>query len=199
MKREIIFSGSAGTGYGGRGYGSNDTGGHGGHGSNDTGGQGRVRGYGTERVRRRECFAQNAFSLFDALWDSEFPINDSPLLSFSGYSTPQFPPADIEFDRETKDMYFTFALAGYKPEEIDVKFEENYLVLSSEIITEKKDESKAFYKKGIKKTSFSVKYAVPVTKYNTEETEASFSDGLLKIKIPAKEEIKPKQIKIKTK
>ena len=195
MERELIFSGSAGTGYGGR----EKAGGNGNDGVRDTGGQGRVRGYGLERVKRGECFAQNAFSLFDALWNSEIPINDSPLLSFSGYSIPQFPPADIEFDKETKDMYFTFALAGYKPEEIDVKFEENYLVLSSEIITEKKDESKAFYKKGIKKTSFSVKYAVPVTKYNTEETEASFSDGLLKIKIPAKEEIKPKQIKIKTK
>lgn len=199
MERELIFSGSAGTRYGRRGYGGNDAGGHGNAVVADVGGRGRAHGYGSERVRRGECFAQNAFSLFDALWDSEFSITDSPLLSFSGYSTPQFPPSDIEFDKETKDMYFTFALAGYKPEEIDVKFEENYLVLSSEIITEKKDENKAFYKKGIKKTSFSVKYAVPVTKYNTEETEASFSDGLLKIKIPAREEIKPKQIKIKTK
>lgn len=152
-------------------------------------------GYG----KRGEAFAKNAFSLFDSLWgDGDF-FNGEPLLMFSGYSTPQFPPVDIEFDKETKDMYFTFALAGYQPDEIDVKFEENYLVLSSEIISKEKDENKAFYKKGIKKTSFSVKYAVPVTKYDTDNTEASFSDGLLKIKVPAREEIKPKQVEIKIK
>ena len=150
--------------------------------------------------RRGDAFIGNAFSLFDLLWDGEFSVTESPLLAFSGYSTPQFPPVDIEFDKETKDMYFTFALAGYQPDEIDVKFEENYLVLSSEIISkEKSNNDKTFYKKGIKKTSFSVKYAVPVTKYDTDNTEASFSDGLLKIKIPAREEIKPKQIEIKIK
>lgn len=149
--------------------------------------------------KRGETFSETAFSLFDLLWDGGIPITESPLLAFSGYSTPQFPPVDIEFDKETKDMYFTFALAGYQPDEIDVKFEENYLVLSSEIISKEKDENKSFYKKGIKKTSFSVKYTVPVTKYDTDNTEASFSDGLLKIKIPAREEIKPKQIEIKVK
>lgn len=148
--------------------------------------------------KRGDAFIGNAFSLFDLLWDDVLPFTETPLLAFSGYSTPQFPPVDIEFDKETKDMYFTFALAGYQPDEIDVKFEENYLVLSSEIISKEKDENKAFYKKGIKKTSFSVKYAVPVTKYDTDNTEASFSDGLLKIKVPAREEIKPKQIEIKT-
>lgn len=148
--------------------------------------------------KRGDTFIGNAFSLFDLLWDDVLPFTETPLLAFSGYSTPQFPPVDIEFDKETKDMYFTFALAGYQPDEIDVKFEENYLVLSSEIISKEKDENKAFYKKGIKKTSFSVKYAVPVTKYDTDNTEASFSDGLLKIKVPAREEIKPKQIEIKT-
>lgn len=141
----------------------------------------------------------DVFSLFDLLWDSGAPFTEFPLLTLSGYSTPQFPPVDIEFDKETKDMYFTFALAGYQPDEIDVKFEEDYLVLSSEIITKEKEDDKVFYKKGIKKTSFSVKYAVPVTKYDTDNTEASFADGLLKIKIPAREEIKPKQIEIKTK
>ena len=42
MERELIFSGSAGTGYGGR----EKAGGNGNDGVRDTGGQGRVRGYG---------------------------------------------------------------------------------------------------------------------------------------------------------
>ena len=138
--------------------------------------------------------------LFDRLWDSIPPFGSSfQLVEMSGYSAPQFPPADIEFDKDTKDMYFTFALAGYQPDEINVSFDEDYLVLSSEIISKDKNEEKIFFKKGIKKSSFSVKYSVPTTKYDVDNADASFIDGLLKIKIPARDVIKPKQLVVKTK
>lgn len=140
---------------------------------------------------------RDPFSMFDKLWNTGLPYGR--LVISSGYSTPQFPPVDVEIDSDTKDLYFTFALAGYKPEEVEVKFDGDYMTLSSEIITKEKEETKVSLKNGIKKSSFTVRYCVPISKYETANTDASFIDGLLKIKIPAKEDMKPKQITIKTK
>ena len=114
------------------------------------------------------------------------------------YSAPSFPPVNVEMDEETKDLYFTFALAGYSSDEISIKFDGDYLKLESEIIRKEKDK-RYILKNGIKKTSFAYNYMVPMSKYQTDDTEASFEDGLLKVHIPAREEMKPKQVKINTK
>ena len=143
-----------------------------------------------------------AFALFDACFSKGFMSFGSGYDTGNGYgftySVPQFPPTNVEMDKETKDLYFTFALAGYEPDEIDVKFDGDYMVLSSEIKHKEDVPSLAVLRKGIKKSSFAVKYTVPVSKYDTDRTRASFKEGLLSVVIPAREDMKPKTVKIKT-
>ncbi len=150
----------------------------------------------------------DTFGMFNRMFEDDFSRIFSELsktavegtgprcTAYVSYPTPQFPPVDVEIDEETKDLYFTFALAGYTSDEISLKFEGDYLELSSEIIHKEKD-SKINLKKGIKKTSFSYKYIVPMSKYESEKVEAEFKDGLLKIHVPARESMKPKQVQIK--
>lgn len=121
----------------------------------------------------------------------------TPAAYLDSYPASQFPPVNVEIDEETKDLFFTFALAGYSGDEIKLEFEGDYMELSSEIIAKEKDK-KLFIKKGIKKSSFSCKYPVLMSKYDTEKAEASFRDGLLKVMVPAREGMKPKQVKIES-
>lgn len=148
----------------------------------------------------------SVYDMFDDLFEATFSsfnydgigssaINRIPLNYITNYSAPHFPPVDVEIDEITKDLFFTFALAGYNSDEIRLNFEGDYLELAAEIITKEKDK-KYSLKKGIKKTSFSYKYTVPMAKYDSERVEATFEDGLLKIKVPAREGMKPKQVKI---
>ncbi len=51
-------------------------------------------------------------------------------------------------------------------------------------------------KKGIKTPAFSSVFIVPVSKYETEKSIAEMKDGILTIKVSAKDEIKPKKITI---
>lgn len=147
----------------------------------------------------------NAFEYFDYLFDNQM----ASLLGRAGkeiygiscsYPAPQFPPMDVEMDGETKDLYFTAALAGYDPDEVDVRFDGDYMFLSSTLKREEEEKvKKQLLRKGIKKSSFEVRYVVPVSKYDTERANATFENGLLHIKVPAKETMKPKKINIEIK
>jgi len=123
------------------------------------------------------------------------------ILKEAGYSypAPQFPPMNVEMDKETKDLYFTAALAGYDPEEVDVRFDGDYMLLSSNVKKEEEKAKKELLRRGIKKSTFEVRYVVPVSKYDTERANATFENGLLNIRIPAKETMKPKKLKIEIK
>lgn len=111
------------------------------------------------------------------------------------YSYASFPPADIYVDNETKSLHFEFALAGYGKDDISLTFSGSTMELRG-TRKEKKLEGKSVWNKGIKTGSFTTKYPVPADKYNFEAVKAEFKDGMLIIDIPAKEEIKPKSVKI---
>ena len=143
-------------------------------------------------------FSYKLFDDMSRLFDSEFFSDEVRAM----YPVPSFPPAKI-VQRENK-VSFKFALAGYKKDDIQISFGKDYLLLST---TEKFNKAKEAQKEDLPKVLvdnfkvpvFSYKYFIPSDKFNFEETEAKFEDGVLSIIIPAKakEEVKPKLIEIK--
>ena len=136
------------------------------------------------------------FSLFDEM----SKMFDEPFFSSqvtTKYSVPAFPPVRV-VQRENK-VSFKFALAGYKKEDIHIKFEKDCLLLStSESFNkaeDKKEKSTKVLVDNFKTPKFSYKYFVPSDKFDFDKTEASFTDGVLTVVVPAKDKVEEKKVK----
>lgn len=136
-------------------------------------------------------------SLFNLIDDfinlPEYDLSDS-----KHYPVPSFPKADV-FIAENGSIVFSFSLAGYKREDLDISFMENHLVLStSKDFKPEQEDNRKYLVKNIKKCSFKYSYFVPETKYDFNKVEATLNNGMLTIIIPPLKEVnkRPQSIKI---
>jgi len=138
----------------------------------------------------------NNYSLFD-LFEDIFLDMDGFLntIHYQPMYPVTFPPCDIYFKDETKDILFEFAVAGIPKESIDVSVEGDYLQLKIEKVDRRKEGYKQT-QKGIKSSSVSQRFYVPSSKYTFNDIKVNLRDGILSVHIPAKEEMKRKLITI---
>jgi HSP20 family molecular chaperone IbpA len=132
------------------------------------------------------------FREFDQMWNMVTPICKLPAALLSSH----FPPCNYYAD-EDGTLHFEFAVAGYADDEVDLKFEDDHLVLS---LNPKEEEKKdKWFQKGIKVSKGITKAFVPFNKFDVSKVEASLEKGMLKVSIPVKEEAKPVSVKIDVK
>lgn len=142
--------------------------------------------------------------IFDKMWrdfDSFFGeiSGDSTSRSFSPviYKDINYPPMNVWVDQESKDMVLEFAVAGIPMENINIDVEGDYLHLTIDKNEEEdvKDNFKLI-RKGIKTGKVKQRIYVPSSKYKTEDVKAEMRDGLLLVKVPSRDEVKPKRVQI---
>lgn len=135
--------------------------------------------------------------LFDIVFEDMsrgFFREPSKKLAGSFYGAPNYPPSDV-YISEDKTLNFTFAMAGFKEDEIRISFDSDKMIVSSKT-TSKKDDSVAYLRKGIAKRNIEVKEPVPFSRYDVDKAQASFVNGILHVSIPIKESAKPREIEI---
>jgi HSP20 family protein len=99
---------------------------------------------------------------------------------------------------ETKDdVVVKAALPGIKPEELDVTITGNTLSISGESKEENEVKEKNFIRQERRYGSFSRTVTLP-NGLKSDKADATFENGMLTLKIPKAEEIKPKVIKVKS-
>ena len=86
-------------------------------------------------------------------------------------------------------------LPDIKPEELDVRVENNILTIRGERKFEKKVDEKSYLRVERAYGSFARSFSLANT-VNTEAIKADYKDGVLTLSIPKREEAKPKQIKV---
>jgi HSP20 family protein len=86
-------------------------------------------------------------------------------------------------------------LPDIKPEELDVRVENNILTIRGERKFEKKVDEKNYLRVERAYGSFARSFSLANT-VNTEAIKAEYKDGVLTLSIPKREEAKPKQIKV---
>jgi HSP20 family protein len=86
-------------------------------------------------------------------------------------------------------------LPDVKPEDLDIRVENNILTIRGERKFEKKVNEENYLRVERAYGSFSRSFALANT-VNTEAIKADYQDGLLTLVIPKREEAKPKQIKV---
>jgi HSP20 family protein len=107
--------------------------------------------------------------------------------------TPWAPAVDI-FETE-QNLVVKADLPDIKPEELDIRVENNILTIRGERKFEKKVNENNYLRVERSYGSFSRSFSLANT-VNTEAIHADYRNGVLTLSIPKREEAKPKQIKV---
>src|SRR5438477_8303722 len=86
-------------------------------------------------------------------------------------------------------------LPDVKPEDLDIRVENNILTIRGERKFEKKVDEKNYLRVERAYGSFARSFALANT-VNTDAIKADYKDGVLTLSVPKREEAKPKQIKV---
>jgi len=103
------------------------------------------------------------------------------------------PAVDI-FENE-HELIVKADLPDVKPEELDIRVENNILTIRGERKFEKKVDEKNYLRVERSYGTFARSFALANT-VNSEAIKADYRDGVLTLTIPKREEAKPKQIKV---
>jgi HSP20 family protein len=113
--------------------------------------------------------------------------------SQDGSLTTWAPAVDI-FETE-HELVVKADLPDVKPEDLDIRVENNILTIRGERKFEKKITEDKYLRVERSYGSFSRSFSLANT-VNTEAIKADYKDGVLTLSIPKREEAKPKQIKV---
>jgi HSP20 family protein len=103
------------------------------------------------------------------------------------------PAVDI-FENE-HELIVKADLPDAKPEELDIRVENNILTIRGERKFEKKVDEKNYLRVERSYGSFARSFSLSNT-VNSEAIKADYKDGVLTLTVPKREEAKPKQIKV---
>ena len=109
-------------------------------------------------------------------------------------STTAWNPSVDIFENDN-EIVFKAELPGLNAKDIEVKLENNVLMLKGERRFEKETKEENYHRIEREYGTFSRSFALP-TAVNADKVSAEYKDGILKVTLPKKEEIKPKPIKI---
>jgi len=87
-------------------------------------------------------------------------------------------------------------LPGMEEKDIEVKVENNVLMLTGEKTLEREENNGSYHLIESRRGSFARSFSLPGT-VDQEKIEANYEKGVLKLMLPKKEETKPKSINVK--
>ena len=103
------------------------------------------------------------------------------------------PPVDIYEDEH--GIQLKLEVPGIEQKDLDVKVENNTLTVSGERKFEQEQKEENFHRIERRYGSFTRSFTLPST-VNTEDINASYENGVLKVRLAKRAEAKPKQIKV---
>jgi HSP20 family molecular chaperone IbpA len=110
------------------------------------------------------------------------------------YPYYSYPPMNI-FLAKDKSLIFEIALAGFDEKGIELQFMGDYLHFSAQAPeAAPEEEGVQYFKRRLKLKSIDEqRYYVPEDKFDRSKVEARYTNGLLRVVIPAREEEKEKE------
>jgi|SRR5581483_3120394 len=113
---------------------------------------------------------------------------------FREFGTAWMPPVDIYTTGEN-EIVLKAEIPGMKKEDIDITVENFTLTIRGEKKTEQEVKDDQFHRVERSYGAFTRSFALPQT-VDANKVEADYRDGVLTIKLPRREDAKPKQIKV---
>jgi HSP20 family protein len=109
-----------------------------------------------------------------------------------GLDTTQFP---LDVRVTTDDLVVEGQLPGVKPEDVDIMIENGRLTIKAEQASDEERQDGDFLVREIRRGSFSRTVALP-SGLEADRATAAFDDGVLTLRIPKAEQVKPRQVRI---
>ncbi|PYS20359.1 MAG: molecular chaperone [Acidobacteria bacterium] len=109
-------------------------------------------------------------------------------------TTGSFVPAVDVYEDEHK-VTLKLEIPGINQEDVDVRLENNTLTVRGERKFEKEEKEENFHRIERRYGSFARSFTLPST-LDSENVQASYDNGVLKIELAKRAEAKPKQIKV---
>lgn len=127
--------------------------------------------------------------LFDRFFGKELWDEDEQLSQMNW-----FPVVDI---KENQDEFTVFAeLPGMKKEDVHITFSDGKLVIEGERKKEQEEKEANYHRVERSYGKFCRTFQLP-SGIQANKIAADFKDGILKVKLPKSEEVKPKEIEVK--
>jgi HSP20 family protein len=113
---------------------------------------------------------------------------------FREFGGAWMPPVDI-FSTGEHELVIKAEIPGMNKDEIDITVENFTLTIHGEKKAEQAVKDDQFHRVERSYGAFTRSFALPHT-VDSNKVEASYKDGVLTIKLPQREEARPKQIKV---
>lgn len=148
------------------------------------------------RPKRTETMLPFTFPRVGTLFeDMDKFFEEWPVVSY-GERMLWHPTLDIFEEKE--ELVVKVELPGIKPEEVDITVEDGYLTISGEKKVEKEVKEEDFIRHERSYGLFKRSISLP-TLVEAEKIKALYKDGILEVRLPKKEEFKPKKVKVEVK
>jgi len=113
---------------------------------------------------------------------------DSPL------TTASFVPA-VDIYEDAQKVMLKLEVPGIEEKDLDVRVENNTLTVKGERKFEKEEKEENFHRIERRYGSFSRSFSLPQT-VDPHKVEAEYKQGVLTVRLPLREEAKPRQVKV---
>jgi HSP20 family protein len=110
------------------------------------------------------------------------------------FSRAWVPPVDI-FETENHEVVLRAELPDLKREDIDLTFENGVLTLKGERKVDQDVKREHYHRRERRHGTFSRSFSLPNT-VDASRINATYKDGVLTIRLPQREDAKPKQITV---
>jgi HSP20 family protein len=129
-------------------------------------------------------------SAMDRLFDETIGQTGTP---FGGFGTPA-----IDLYQTTDDVVIKASLPGVSAKDLNISVTGDVLTLRGEAQEEKETEGAQYHIKERRYGSFTRSIALPAAVV-ADKADAQFENGILTLRLPKAEEVKPKTITVKAK
>jgi HSP20 family protein len=123
-------------------------------------------------------------------WFDDFFATDMPSVFSSNFNTGISLPK-VNIKETADDFQVEMAVPGFKKDDFQIQLENKVLSISSEMEEKKEEENEGYTRREFGYSSFKRTFNLPET-VNDAKIVAKYTDGILNLRLPKKEEAKQK-------
>ena len=112
-----------------------------------------------------------------------------------GNGTVEGPRLPLDVTTTADALVVEASLPGIKPEDVEITVENGTLTITGKTADERRSEDGSYLVQEIRRGTFSRSVTLP-NGLEPDKATATFEDGMLSLRIPKAEEVKPRQIRI---
>jgi HSP20 family protein len=101
----------------------------------------------------------------------------------------------VEISETETEIIVKAELPGIDPKNVEVNVTGDVLTIKGEAKAEQEDKRRNYYRRELRYGSFQRMIALPI-EVKGDETKATFRHGILEIKVPKAERVRPKAVKV---